>query len=240
MRSLTWLMLAAVMAVAWSASLGDKEGQEGDAKSVEAAKDRSFGVATLNSISMTIATELGDKTFCIAAVMAMRYNRVFVFAGAIGALIVMSILSVGIGVAVPTLLPKVSLITVQRQHPKSGGQLRASASVVPLCSLRGMRRVTSGVLPGPLLLTALLPHCSLSAGGSTLWHVSTTGELYIMLLMVAAQQGTVMASTSLPSPPHPSSAGVHPLRRRHPLCVLWCQAPHGSSCHGEWARGGGW
>jgi hypothetical protein len=39
----------------------------------------------------------GDKTFCIAAVMAMRYNRVFVFAGALGALIVMTILSVAIG-----------------------------------------------------------------------------------------------------------------------------------------------
>jgi hypothetical protein len=39
----------------------------------------------------------GDKTFCIAAVMAMRYNRMFVFGGAIGALIVMTVLSVLIG-----------------------------------------------------------------------------------------------------------------------------------------------
>lgn len=42
-----------------------------------------FPVALLNSITMTIATELGDKTFCIAAVMAMRYPRSAVFAGAI-------------------------------------------------------------------------------------------------------------------------------------------------------------
>lgn len=49
---------------------------------------------------------LGDKTFLIAAVMSMRYNRVVVFAGAIGALIVMSILSVGIGVAVPSVLSR--------------------------------------------------------------------------------------------------------------------------------------
>lgn len=55
---------------------------------------------------MTIATELGDKTFCIAAVMAMKYPRVAVFAGAIGALVTMTVLSVGIGVAVPALLPK--------------------------------------------------------------------------------------------------------------------------------------
>lgn len=56
---------------------------------------------------MTIATELGDKTFCIAAVMAMKYPRAAIFAGAIGALATMTVLSVGIGVAVPALLPKV-------------------------------------------------------------------------------------------------------------------------------------
>ncbi len=67
---------------------------------------KGVGAAFLNSLTMIIATELGDKTFCIAAVMAMRYNRLFVFFGAIMALIVMTILSVGIGVAVPTLLPK--------------------------------------------------------------------------------------------------------------------------------------
>ena len=64
------------------------------------------GAAFFNSVTMTIATELGDKTFCIAALMAMRYNRMFVFAGAIGALLVMTVLAVAIGVAVPTLLPK--------------------------------------------------------------------------------------------------------------------------------------
>ena len=58
-------------------------------------------------MTMIIATELGDKTFCIAAVMAMRHNRIIVFAGAIGALIVMTILSVGIGAIMPALLPKV-------------------------------------------------------------------------------------------------------------------------------------
>ena len=47
----------------------------------------------------------GDKTFCIAAVMAMRYNRVFVFGGAIGALIVMTVLSVVIGECRPVLAP---------------------------------------------------------------------------------------------------------------------------------------
>lgn len=66
-----------------------------------------FAVAALNSLTMTIATEIGDKTFCIAAVLAMRYPRGAVFTGAILALIAMTVLSVAIGVAVPTLLPKV-------------------------------------------------------------------------------------------------------------------------------------
>jgi hypothetical protein len=70
------------------------------------AAAKGVGTAFFNSLTMIIATELGDKTFCIAAVMAMRYNRLFVFLGAIGALVVMTILSVGIGVAVPALLPK--------------------------------------------------------------------------------------------------------------------------------------
>jgi putative Ca2+/H+ antiporter (TMEM165/GDT1 family) len=65
-----------------------------------------FLPAFVNGITMIIATELGDKTFWLAALMSMRYSRVAVFGGSIGALIVMTILSVGIGVAVPALLPK--------------------------------------------------------------------------------------------------------------------------------------
>lgn len=66
----------------------------------------SFWKATYGSLSMIIATEIGDRTFCIAAVMAMRYARLTVFAGAIGALMVMTVLSTVIGVALPALLPK--------------------------------------------------------------------------------------------------------------------------------------
>jgi putative Ca2+/H+ antiporter (TMEM165/GDT1 family) len=62
--------------------------------------------ATINGFTMTVATELGDKTFMIAAIMAMRYNRLLVFVGAAGALLVMTVLSVGIGVALPNLMPK--------------------------------------------------------------------------------------------------------------------------------------
>lgn len=49
--------------------------------------------AFVASISVIIVSELGDKTFFIAAIMAMRYNRIVVLAGAMLALGVMTCLS---------------------------------------------------------------------------------------------------------------------------------------------------
>ncbi|CAI5734726.1 unnamed protein product [Hyaloperonospora brassicae] len=51
------------------------------------------------------ATEIGDKTFFIAAILSMKKDRVVVFAGAIGALIVMTVLSVVMGVVATKFLP---------------------------------------------------------------------------------------------------------------------------------------
>eukprot|EP00967_Tisochrysis_lutea_P107951 scaffold166932_cov36-Tisochrysis_lutea.AAC.1 len=48
----------------------------------------------------------GDKTFFIAAIMAMRYSRVTTWLGAVGALVVMTILSTLLGHMAPLLLPK--------------------------------------------------------------------------------------------------------------------------------------
>ena len=42
---------------------------------------------------MIIVSEIGDKTFFIAAIMAMRHSRVVVLTGALGALVVMTFLS---------------------------------------------------------------------------------------------------------------------------------------------------
>jgi Ca2+/H+ antiporter, TMEM165/GDT1 family len=41
-----------------------------------------FLAASINSLFMIIVTELGDKTFFIAAVLAMRSARIIVYAGA--------------------------------------------------------------------------------------------------------------------------------------------------------------
>lgn len=49
--------------------------------------------AFVASISVIIVSELGDKTFFIAAIMAMRYNRLVVLAGAMLALGLMTCLS---------------------------------------------------------------------------------------------------------------------------------------------------
>lgn len=53
----------------------------------------SFVQGFVASLSMIIVSELGDKTFFIAAIMAMRHPRALVFGGAISALILMTVLS---------------------------------------------------------------------------------------------------------------------------------------------------
>lgn len=58
------------------------------------------------SFVMIIVSEIGDKTFLVAALMAMKHTRLVVFSAAFSALISMSVLSAVLGHAVPTLIPK--------------------------------------------------------------------------------------------------------------------------------------
>jgi len=58
------------------------------------------------SLTMILFSEIGDKTFLVAALMAMRHPRLLVFSAAFSALIAMTVLSAVLGHAVPTLLPK--------------------------------------------------------------------------------------------------------------------------------------
>lgn len=55
--------------------------------------DVGFLHAFIASISVIVVSELGDKTFFIAAIMAMRHPRLIVFVGAITALALMTVLS---------------------------------------------------------------------------------------------------------------------------------------------------
>jgi putative Ca2+/H+ antiporter (TMEM165/GDT1 family) len=58
------------------------------------------------SLTMILFSEIGDKTFLVAALMAMKHDRIVVFSAAFSALITMTVLSAVLGHAVPTLLPK--------------------------------------------------------------------------------------------------------------------------------------
>ena len=61
--------------------------------SIGSKKDKlSFSTAFTSSTAMIIATEIGDKTFFIAAVMSMTKDRIAVFLGAILALFCMTVL----------------------------------------------------------------------------------------------------------------------------------------------------
>ncbi|CDO70291.1 hypothetical protein BN946_scf184603.g2 [Trametes cinnabarina] len=62
--------------------------------------------ALWRSFAMIIVSEIGDKTFLIAAILAMRHPRLVVFAGAFSSLVVMSILSAELGHLLPTLIPR--------------------------------------------------------------------------------------------------------------------------------------
>lgn len=58
------------------------------------------------SVAMTIVSEIGDKTFFVAALMAMRYPRRLVLGGAFGALAIMTMLSAMFGWAAPNLISR--------------------------------------------------------------------------------------------------------------------------------------
>ena len=56
------------------------------------------------SFAMILVSEMGDETFIIAAVMAMRNPKGTIFIGAMSALAIMTVISTALGVVVPSLL----------------------------------------------------------------------------------------------------------------------------------------
>ena len=62
--------------------------------------------AALVSFAVIVVSEIGDKTFIIAAVLAMRNSRLLVFSAALSALAVMTILSALAGSIFPSLISK--------------------------------------------------------------------------------------------------------------------------------------
>ena len=60
----------------------------------------------LMSLSMIVVSEIGDKTFLIAALMAMKNSRLVVFTSAFASLAIMTVLSGVIGNTLPNLLSR--------------------------------------------------------------------------------------------------------------------------------------
>ncbi len=65
-----------------------------------------FSHSFIATLSVIVVSELGDKTFFIAAIMAMRHSRTTVFAGAMCALALMHVMSAFFGYAI-TVIPRV-------------------------------------------------------------------------------------------------------------------------------------
>jgi Ca2+/H+ antiporter, TMEM165/GDT1 family len=62
--------------------------------------------AMVMSLMVILVSEIGDKTFLIAAVMAMQHPRLMIFSAAIAALLVMTVLSALMGQVLPQLISK--------------------------------------------------------------------------------------------------------------------------------------
>lgn len=60
----------------------------------------------VGAMLMIVVSEIGDKTFFIAALMAMRHPPVYVFSSSYSAMVLMTVLSMFIGLVLPSLLSK--------------------------------------------------------------------------------------------------------------------------------------
>jgi len=99
---LFFLALTPIMTIAvtnpGSASLG--------AVASEAVVSKGFLDAFFSSFGLILVSEIGDETFIIAALMAMQHPRMTVFAGAFSALVIMTVLSTGLGIVLPSLISR--------------------------------------------------------------------------------------------------------------------------------------
>jgi len=88
----------------------------------------------MQSFTLILVSEIGDKTFLIAAIMATRHPRMTVFGGAFASLLVMSVLSAAMGKVILGLIPAVSMnreLSVDRDEANRA--LRHSAEIYPVC-----------------------------------------------------------------------------------------------------------
>jgi len=86
----------------------DSKEQEDKKSNTSSSNLNNFGFihAFLASLSVIVVSEIGDKTFFIAAIMAMKHSRFTVYTGAMFALGLMTALSAVLGNILTKLIPK--------------------------------------------------------------------------------------------------------------------------------------
>lgn len=91
-------------------NVGDAKRGATDLEAIVTTLNLDTGLGVLDaffaSLSMILVSEIGDETFIIAALMAMRHPKSIVLSGALSALYVMTILSTGLGRIVPNLISR--------------------------------------------------------------------------------------------------------------------------------------
>ena len=139
-----------------------------------------FGEAFMASIGVIFGTELGDKTFFIAAIMSMRHPRFTVWFGAVGALAAMTVLSTIVGHVAPMLLPPaVRRSTSNIRHHRTAPNLPLRVS--PLSPLLSLAPHAPSLPPSPLTIALSL----LSLSASLLAQVTHYAAVCLFLVFGA-------------------------------------------------------
>ena len=119
------------------------------------------------SLLLITVSELGDKTFFIAAILAMRHRRRWVFAGAVAALALMTLLSVLVGQAaalLPSSLVKwaeislflifgVRLLYQASQMTETGAEEKDAAEAVAKAERRKLKETPLAIMAEAFGLT---------------------------------------------------------------------------------------
>ena len=100
-----------------------------------------FNHGFLSSLSVILVSEIGDKTFFIAAIMAMKYSRLTIFTGAILALATMTVMSVLMG-ALTTIIPR--YITFYVSTALFGKVLKSLSESQNFLALFGLKMLKEG------------------------------------------------------------------------------------------------
>jgi len=100
------VLLACACALAAAEESDGTPAEEASSSSSTSFTMEGFARAFGESFGVILATEVGDRTFFIAAIMAMRHSRLVIWFGAVGALVVMTVLSTLVGHVAPLLISR--------------------------------------------------------------------------------------------------------------------------------------